>query len=240
MKAYLRIVMALILCLTPILSFGQGGTQQDSPVQVNIRLPKPIRNTALNVKWAAGTVANGGHLVAVAAGNTAVTSSKTTCAQPISTTCNIIFVNSSGTVANTSTPSTAFAVGNTVLAYVETSATVITAITYPSVITDTSFLSVGLPTYSCGASLAAAGACANTFLGNSFHVVTGSFLLAGNTSTVTGIAPAFTSATSWWCVANDVTTRANPVQAIPGSGSTVVITNTTGATDLIQMVCMGN
>lgn len=92
----------------------------------------------------------------------------------------------------------------------------------------------------CGASLAAAGACPNTTLGANGHFFAGSFLLSGSTSTVTGISPAFTSATSWWCVANDVTTRANPVQAIPGSGSTLVITNTTGATDLIQVICAGN
>jgi hypothetical protein len=92
----------------------------------------------------------------------------------------------------------------------------------------------------CGASLAAAGACPNTSLGATGHFFAGSFLLSGSTSTVTGISPAFTSATSWWCVANDVTTRANPVQAIPGSGSTLVITNTTGATDLIQVICAGN
>lgn len=93
--------------------------------------------------------------------------------------------------------------------------------------------------YSCGASLAAAGACANTATGT-FHGITGSALLSGNTSTITGISPAFASSTSWWCAANDITTRANPVQAVPGSGSTLVITNTTGATDLIQFVCFGN
>lgn len=92
--------------------------------------------------------------------------------------------------------------------------------------------------YSCGASLAAAGTCANTAIASP-HLVIGSFLLSGSTSTVVGISPAFTSSTSWWCVANDVTTRANPVQAIPGSGSTLVITNTTGATDLIQVICAG-
>lgn len=91
----------------------------------------------------------------------------------------------------------------------------------------------------CGASLAAAAACPNTAGGGTFHVVTGTFLLAGNTSTVTGISPAFTSSTSWNCVANDITTRANPVQAIPSSGTAVVITNTTGATDLISMICAG-
>lgn len=93
---------------------------------------------------------------------------------------------------------------------------------------------------SCGASLAAAGTCANTTGGGTFHIVTGSALLASNTSTITGISPAFTSSTSWWCVANDVTTRANPVQAIPASGTSLTITNTTGATDLIQFGCFGS
>lgn len=101
-------------------------------------------------------------------------------------------------------------------------------------------LTGSLPTiYSCGASLAAAGACANTAIASP-HFVVGSFLLSGSTSTVTGVSPAFTSATSWWCTANDITTRANPVQAIPASASSFVITNTTGATDLIQVICFGN
>lgn len=94
--------------------------------------------------------------------------------------------------------------------------------------------------YSCGASLAANAACGNTAQAGTLHFLTGSAVLAGSTSTITAISPAFTSATSWWCVANDVTTRANPVQAIPASASTLTITNTTGATDLIQYVCMGN
>lgn len=93
---------------------------------------------------------------------------------------------------------------------------------------------------SCGASLAAGGACPNTAQGGTFKVLVGTYLLAGSTSTITGIAPAYTSSTSYNCVANDITTRANPVQAIPASGSSVVITNTTGATDLISMICAGN
>jgi len=94
--------------------------------------------------------------------------------------------------------------------------------------------------YSCGASLAAGGTCPNTSLGGTGHFVVGTFLLAGNTSAVVGISPAFTSSTSWNCVANDITTRANPVQAIPQSGTAFTITNTTGATDLISVICAGN
>jgi hypothetical protein len=41
-------------------------------------------------------------------------------------------------------------------------------------------------------------------------------------------------------VANDVTTRANVVQMIPASGaSTATITNTTGGSDVIQWICVG-
>lgn len=92
--------------------------------------------------------------------------------------------------------------------------------------------------YYCGASLAAAGTCANTS-GATFKVLGGTYLLSGSTSTIVGISPAFTSATTYNCVANDITTRANVVQAIPASGTSVVITNTTGATDLISMICAG-
>lgn len=98
---------------------------------------------------------------------------------------------------------------------------------------------LGLPAvYSCG-TVAAAGACANTAPTKASHAITGIATLASNTSTITGIAPAFTSSSTYFCVANDITTRANPVQAVPASGSTVTFTNTTGATDNISFVCIG-
>jgi hypothetical protein len=94
--------------------------------------------------------------------------------------------------------------------------------------------------FNCGASLAAGGACANTqATAASAHIIFGSALLSGSTSTITGISPAYTSTSTFFCVANDVTTRANPVQMVPASASTVTITNTTGATDLIQFICVG-
>jgi len=95
-------------------------------------------------------------------------------------------------------------------------------------------------TYACGAALAANGACANTATGGTAHVIYGSAVLASNTSTITGISPAFTSTSTFFCVGNDVTTRANPVQVVPASSSSITITNTTGATDTIQYMCVGN
>jgi hypothetical protein len=63
--------------------------------------------------------------------------------------------------------------------------------------------------------------------------------LAGNTQVVT-FAPGFSATTSYTCVANDVTTRANVVQAVPTSATTMTITNTTGAADAINWICIGS
>lgn len=93
---------------------------------------------------------------------------------------------------------------------------------------------------SCGNALAAAGTCGNTAQAGTFKVLVGTYVLASNTSAVTGVSPAFSSSTSYNCVANDVTTRANVVQALPVSGSAFTITNTTGATDTISVICAGN
>jgi hypothetical protein len=106
-----------------------------------------------------------------------------------------------------------------------------------AIVTNTAGAAIGAG-YFCGASLAANGACANTAMGATMHWEFGTFLLTGNASTVTGLT-AYTSTTTFNCVANDITTRANVVQAIPASTTTVTITNTTGATDLISMICVG-
>lgn len=94
--------------------------------------------------------------------------------------------------------------------------------------------------FTCG-TIAANGACTNSQPAAGVpHIVTGIATLASNTSTITGLSPAFTSSSTYYCVANDITTRANPVQAVPASGSTVTFTNTTGATDNISFMCIGN
>lgn len=69
-------------------------------------------------------------------------------------------------------------------------------------------------------------------------VYVGKSTLAANAATIT-FSPGFTGTTDFMCVANDVTTRANPVQMIPASATTATITNTTGATDVIQWICAG-
>lgn len=92
--------------------------------------------------------------------------------------------------------------------------------------------------YSCGDALAANGACPNTALAGTFHFVMGSAVLAGGVSTITGITPAFSSSTSWWCATGDETTTANASRAVPASGSTLTFAGT--GTDKISFVCGGN
>ncbi len=96
----------------------------------------------------------------------------------------------------------------------------------------------GLPiVIACGATTGTA-ACANTAVGATSKIYFGAATLASNAATIT-LTPGYTSSSTFFCVANDVTTRANPVQAVPASATTFTITNTTGASDVVQYICTG-
>ena len=78
---------------------------------------------ATSIYWTAGSINNGGHTVAVAAGSAALGASRTSCAPPVvGATCDFLYFNSSGTGAVTNDYFTANAVGNTIAAFIETSA----------------------------------------------------------------------------------------------------------------------
>lgn len=97
----------------------------------------------------------------------------------------------------------------------------------------------GVPTaYFCGAT-SGATTCANSATGGTARVFGGIATLASNSAVISGISPAFTSTTTYSCVANDLTTRANPVQIANTSSSSITITNTTGASDVINYICVG-
>lgn len=99
--------------------------------QANLR-PPTLRTTGLlNVTWNAGTVNNGGHAVAIAAGSLNATASKTDCAAPTYTSCDFVYANSSGTVSHSGTLATAAASGNTILALIESDGTTITKMSFP-------------------------------------------------------------------------------------------------------------
>jgi hypothetical protein len=95
------------------------------------------------------------------------------------------------------------------------------------------------PILSCGSTGSGNQTCSPTAATAKAQIYNGESTLSGSAATIT-FPNAFTSTTTYFCVANDVTTRANPVQMIPASASTATITNTTGATDVIQWVCIGN
>lgn len=98
----------------------------------------------------------------------------------------------------------------------------------------------GIPVViACGNTTTGSGTCANTTVGATSKVYFGNATLASNAQTVT-ISPGFTSSSTFQCVGNDQTTRANPVQVVPASATTFTITNTTGASDVIQWICVGN
>lgn len=87
----------------------------------------------------------------------------------------------------------------------------------------------------CG-TIAAGGACSNSAPTN-FHCISGQATLSAGTSTITGIAPAFTSSSSYTVVTNDNTTIANPNKGVPASGSSITFTGT--GTDVLNFVACG-
>ena len=95
------------------------------------------------------------------------------------------------------------------------------------------------PILSCGSTGTGNQTCSPSAATAKAQIYNGESTLATNAATIT-FPNAFTSTTTYFCVANDVTTRANPVQMIPASASTATITDTTGASDVVQWVCLGN
>lgn len=89
--------------------------------------------------------------------------------------------------------------------------------------------------YSCG-TIAAGGACVPATSGNS-HCFSGIAILAGGTSTITAISPAFTNSTSYNVITNDLTTIANPSKGVPASGSSITFTGT--GTDFLSFQACG-
>lgn len=92
---------------------------------------------------------------------------------------------------------------------------------------------------SCGSTGAGNQTCTAAASNGLAKIYVGESTLSTNAATIT-FSPGYTSTTSFFCVANDITTRANPVQMIPASATTATITNTTGASDVVQWICVGN
>lgn len=113
-----------------------------------------------------------------------------------------------------------------------------TTITFPT----TSITVPGTTAVDCGT---AAGACANTNKAPTLKVVTGEATLSTgspSTAAITGIAPTFTSTTSFQCVAQDTTTAAINISVLTAgyvSTSAVTFTGPNTNTDTFRYVCVG-
>ena len=196
--------------------------------------------------WTAGTINNGGHAVAVTAGSTATAASLTDCTYPNFGACDILYANSSGTVAVTATIGTANASGNTILAYIETDGSGYpTSIVLPlqsgSGWTNTSRSG---NTAASGQYCGSTGTCSHSAIGTVLVVQGYGTLNTGSPSTlaVTGMSPAFTNTTSYTCTAQDTTTIAVNIGVLTAgyvSGSAVTFTGPNSNTDTFRYTCIG-
>lgn len=97
----------------------------------------------------------------------------------------------------------------------------------------------GVPVmFDCASTGSGNQTCSPTAAAATTKIYSGKSTLAANAAVIT-FPVAFTATTNYSCVANDVTTRGNPVQMVPTTAATATITNTTGATDVIQWLCIG-
>lgn len=100
----------------------------------------------------------------------------------------------------------------------------------------------GLPvTLDCGSTGSGNQTCTAAAATVLTKIIVGHSTLSSNAAVVTfPNSLAFTSNTSYECLANDITTRANVVQMLTTSSTTATITNTTGASDVVSWMCIGN
>lgn len=177
------------------------------------------------------------------------TGTAASCSIPIqtATTKTGSFTTMTGTTAQTCTTSGVYPIANTVANFVRIGAPTFTA-TGANVPSIKIVLVSSNPGYSpnqvlsCGNTGTGNQTCAPAASGANLRApitYVGESTLSSNAATIT-FPVGYTSTTSYFCVANDVTTRANPVQMVPASATTATITNTTGASDVIQWICTGN
>lgn len=89
----------------------------------------------------------------------------------------------------------------------------------------------------CGSTGTGNQTCSPAAAAATTKMYAGHSTLSSNAAIIT--FPTVFASTTYDCVANDITTRANVVQMISTSASTATITNTTGASDVINWVCIG-
>lgn len=214
------------------------------PVHAQSTFPNFAKTSLLTFRWTAGTINNGGHAVTIAASSGGVaTASQANCAAPAYSACNFVYSNAAGTVATTTTLTTALATGNTVLALIETDGTGITRIVQGNQISTTGTIGPFVQATSCVASLTCA-APLNT--SGNLKMAYGTGALSSGTpsqATVSAIAPAFVSTAKMYCTATTVGSTA--VIAAAGlainlvSSSSFTVTGPNTVTTSFFWICVG-
>lgn len=92
--------------------------------------------------------------------------------------------------------------------------------------------------YFCGATSGNA-ACANTATGGTARMIAGVATLAASSAVISSITPAFTSTATFACWGTNVTAIADLAKVVNTSSSSITITDTVGATDVINWGCYG-
>lgn len=185
--------------------------------------------SALTVSCTAGAIFVGGTRVAVTAGTvTSLTASKSSCAAPTFSSCDIVYADSAGALHFSAAYATAKGDGsNVILGYATTNTT--------NVLTFVRSWQSTVPADAVNAFAFAFNAAGTQQAAG--HVVFGTCTLGTSCSvTLTGAA-AFTSTSTYFCAANDRTTAA-AVKIVNTSASQIDITGT--STDVIGYVCFGN
>ncbi len=90
----------------------------------------------------------------------------------------------------------------------------------------------------CGTTVGNA-ACSNYTNTGQVRTISGIAQLVSNAAVISGISPAFTGTATYACTAVDQTTRANVVNVANTSASSITITGTGGASDVITYLCNG-
>lgn len=235
--AVLFLAMWVAVLVIPMLNTNLQPLRQ-AEAQQTVFFPSVFANVGAgaSVGTTGGTVNNGGHAVTVAASSVAVTVSKADCTSPNYANCNFVVANSAGTVSATTSLQTAFAAGNTLLAYVETSATLVTNVVFPQQ-SNIPYAGALPALMDCGTT--ATCATATLIEGMATKVAMGTATAVGGTVTVTGLS--FGSGATFGCAVSisGATSTANVASYQIISGASIAIKENNNGADTVHYNCFG-
>lgn len=243
--SFVVVATVMLLAFTPS-GFAQqsAGTSYSAFAGAFAMPALAIGTSTAQVTYSAGTVQQGGTSQAIVAGTlTAFAASKSSCAAPAYSSCEIIYWTSGTGLSHTPTVSTAFAAGNVVLGFAVTDgSSLVTGVTPVSLVQPTT------PSQftDCAASASCATSTSVTGAGLKFEQL--SVTLVAGAATITGLTGftinSTTAAPNFTCIAvfDAVTTGAaqvvtcNPVSA---TSVAVAVGISASSTDKMRVLIVG-